>query len=69
MEFIAELIEKIPAWILAITVLVTGASGMVALTPTKTDDKIYAKVIQVLNVLALNFKDVKPKTDKEAVKK
>ena len=54
METITTVIDSLPAWILAITTLVTAATAITALTPTKSDDKFLAAVLRVLNVLAGN---------------
>lgn len=42
------------AWVAAVTAVVTAASAITALTPTKTDDKILNGVLKVLNFLSLN---------------
>lgn len=47
--------DSFPAWITAITTVVTAATAITILTPTKTDDKIIASVLKVLNFLAGNF--------------
>lgn len=53
MDFLA-LIDSMPAWISAITALVTAATGITALTPTKSDDKVIGMLLKVLNVVAGN---------------
>ena len=55
MESISAIIEGFPAWLVAITTLVTACTAITALTPTKSDDKIVAAVLKVLNVLAGNI--------------
>lgn len=45
----------IGAWITAVTALVTGATLITAITPTKTDDKILSFVLMLLNGIAGNF--------------
>ena len=50
-----ELLESLPAWLVAITGVVTAATAITALTPTKADDKFIAAILRVLNVLAGNF--------------
>lgn len=49
-----NLIDQIPAWLTAITVVVTAATAITALTPNKHDDKIISKILTVLNMLAGN---------------
>lgn len=62
---LTEIINATPDWIIAITGLVTAASAVAALTPTKRDDKIISKILGVLrkvsNLLALNVMNAKPK--------
>ncbi len=55
MEWLIELIESLPAWLVAITGLVTAATAITAMTPTKSDDAFLTAVLRVLNVLAGNF--------------
>ena len=55
MESLISLLESIPAWLIAITSLVTAATAITAMTPTKSDDAFLAAVLRVLNVLAGNF--------------
>lgn len=56
-EFIAtftETIDRLPAWVTAVTGLVTAASAVAALTPTPKDDRALAKLRSILEILALN---------------
>lgn len=55
MDTVFSLLNAAPAWVTAVTGLVTAASAVTALTPTKTDDRIVGGALRVLNVLALNF--------------
>lgn len=60
MDFVTGLIQSFAsgdfgAWILALTTLVTGATAITALTPTKADDKIVNVALNVLNFVAGNF--------------
>jgi len=55
LELISEIASKIPDWLVAVTTLVTAATAITALTPTKTDDRIVNAVLKVLNFLAGNF--------------
>jgi hypothetical protein len=52
---ITTFLELLPVWVTAITGVITAASAITALTPTKTDDKIINSVLGVLNFLALNI--------------
>ena len=47
--------DSFPAWLTAITGLVTAATAITILTPTKSDDVIVSKLLKVLNMLAGNF--------------
>jgi len=47
--------EEFGAWTSAITCVVTAATGITALTPTKTDNKIINGILSVLNFVAGNF--------------
>ena len=60
-ESILAFFDALPAWIVAVTTLVTAAAGIAALTPSKSDDVIIQKVLNVLNVLALNVGKAKNK--------
>ena len=42
-------------YVLPITAVITAATAITAVTPTKTDDKIINFVLGVLNFLAGNF--------------
>lgn len=53
-EQLQDFFDAIPVWVQALTALVTGATAVTALTPTKVDDKILARVLRVLNVIAGN---------------
>ena len=63
MDIISTLINLIPSDLFAtlsnifawVSAIVTGASAIVALTPTPADDTILAKVRGVLDFLALNI--------------
>lgn len=54
LDTITTLLEAAPAWLVAITGVVTAATAITALTPTKADDKIIAGILVVLNFLAGN---------------
>jgi hypothetical protein len=55
METAVSLLESLPAWLVAITALVTAATAVTALTPSKADDKVVNMLLKVLNILAGNF--------------
>ena len=52
---IMSLFSDIPAWLAAVTSVVTAATAITMLTPTKVDDKWIARILRVLNMLAGNF--------------
>ena len=57
MEYIQTVIDlygALPAWVEALTAIVTAATALTALTPTKTDNKIIDSALGVLNFLAGN---------------
>lgn len=55
MESLTELMNLIPAWLLAITGLVTAANAITVLTPSKADDRLLAGLLKFLNILSMNF--------------
>lgn len=55
MEFLGTFFNAFPAWLVAATAVVTAATAITALTPTKHDDKFIAAVLRVLNILSGNF--------------
>ena len=55
MDMVLAFFDALPAWINAITALVTAATAITALTPTKTDDKYVSLALRVLNTIAGNF--------------
>lgn len=52
---LAGFFDAFPAWIVALTALVTAATGVTALTPSKADDEVMQGILNFLNVLAGNF--------------
>ena len=55
MEQITAILEAAPVWLTAITGVVTAATAITALTPSKSDDEVLDKILKVLNILAGNF--------------
>lgn len=54
MDQIISLLDAAPAWLTAITGVVTAATAITALTPTKSDDAIINTILRILNLLAGN---------------
>jgi len=54
MDAIVTLLDAAPAWLTAITGLVTAATAITALTPSTADDKVLNTALRVLNLLAGN---------------
>jgi len=65
METLFSFFDALPAWINAITALVTAATAITALTPTKTDDKYVSIALRVLNTIAGNVGKNKNADDTE----
>ena len=60
MEWITGILSALASgdgavWFSAITGLVTAATAITAITPTKTDDMVVNGLLKVLNFLAGNF--------------
>jgi hypothetical protein len=49
-----QLIGAAPPWVTALTGVVTAATAVTALTPTKVDDRTLNVLLRILNVLAGN---------------
>jgi hypothetical protein len=50
----SNFVHGLPAWVNALTGLVTAASAVSALTPTPKDDRFLGRAYKLLEVLALN---------------
>ena len=64
MEAFDSFINSFPAWLVAITGVVTAATVITALTPTTADDKVVNAILKFLNVLAGNVGKNKNADDK-----
>ena len=53
------IITKWDEILIAISGIVAGASALAALTPTTKDDSVLAKIKKVLDIFALNIRNVK----------
>ena len=51
---IASIISGYPTWLTAIISLISGATALTALTPTKVDNKVLGGTLKVLNLVAGN---------------
>ena len=49
-----DFLQDLPAWVHAVTALVTAATAITALTPSKSDDAVLGAILRVLNVVAGN---------------
>ena len=54
-DILKTIFENYEVWLAAITGVVTAATAITALTPTRSDDVIIGKVLWVLNLLAGNI--------------
>lgn len=55
MELISSLLAALPEWLTALTVLVSAATAVTALTPTQIDNNAVDWLLKILNFLAGNF--------------
>lgn len=60
------IVENWPIMLLGITSIVTGASVLAKLTPTETDDAFIAKILKLIDLLAINNKPTIQKPKKES---
>ena len=52
---LTAILSVIPDWIEAISILVASASVIAATTTTPSDDKLWAKVYKIIDLVAINF--------------
>ena len=55
MEFLNQIMDNVPGWLTAATTIITAATAVTAMTPSKADDKIVGMSLKGLNFLAGNF--------------
>ena len=60
---IMEWISKLPEIVHAITLLISGASVIAALTPSKSDNDFLNMISSIINVLGLNVNKAKNADD------
>jgi hypothetical protein len=53
-DTILNAFDAMPAWIAALTSVVTAATAITVLTPSRSDDLWLDRILRVLNVLAGN---------------
>ena len=54
LDTVAMFFHSFPAWLSAITAVVTAATAVTLLTPSKADDRFLNAILRVLNTLAGN---------------
>lgn len=47
--------DSFPAWLNAILAVISAASAITALTPSPNDDRLVARILKFVEVLALNI--------------
>ena len=55
------IIDCVPDWIQALSIVVASASAIAAATPTPKDDKAVGKLYKLVDMLAVNFGHAKQK--------
>lgn len=63
-----EFLSSVMVYVAPVTAVVTAATAVTALTPTKVDNKIIDIILRILNILAGNFLMNKNKDDNKQVK-
>lgn len=51
MEFFTGIVQSAPAWLQAITGVVTALTAITMLTPTKVDDEVLGRATKYLNIV------------------
>jgi len=64
MDIVLNFFDSAPAWVAAVTGVITAATAVTALTPSKSDDKIIGFVLKILNFCAGNVLKNVNKDDK-----
>ena len=60
MDVLIKIIDTVHAWLPAITGLISSCAVIATLTPSKTDDKVIQKILDVINFIGLNIGKEKP---------
>lgn len=55
MEVLVKIVEVVQVWLPAITGVISACAVVATLTPTKTDDEILQKILDVINFLGMNI--------------
>ena len=55
MEMIMTMFGQLPDWVNALTGIVTSATALTILTPSRSDDKILDWILKILNFISGNF--------------
>lgn len=55
LDTILNFFDAMPAWIAAVTAVVSAATAITVLTPTRSDDIWIDRILRILNVLAGNI--------------
>jgi len=64
MDIVLNFFDSAPAWVAALTAVISSCTLITSLTPTKSDDKIIGFVLKILNFCAGNVLKNVNKDDK-----
>lgn len=64
-----QFLANIPAWIHILTLIVTAAAAITAMTPNPKDDEVVSLIMRILNVVAFNWGGAKNDADNGITKK
>jgi hypothetical protein len=68
MEFLNQIIDQLPAWVHAATLVLSAATVVTALTPSNTDNQVVNLLLKLLNAVAGNVGKNRNADDKKGVK-